>query len=142
MGQGLKGAPHTYSMFTDLVFGPMPSTKDVSSFETLIKDHGDAAFAPFMDDHLGAATDFEAMYTFLHEKYFPRVAFGPICLSEAKLNLFFSELETIGFTAQGGMMRPGLKHRNKVRDWPTPTNRAEVDDFLYLTPFLRMFIPG
>jgi hypothetical protein len=97
MGQGLKGAPHTYSMFTDLVFRLMPSMKDVGSFKTLIKDYGDTVFAPFMDDHLGVATDFKVMYTFLYEKYFPQVAFSPICLSEAKLNLFFSELEMIGF---------------------------------------------
>ncbi|KAI9871042.1 MAG: hypothetical protein M1823_008561, partial [Watsoniomyces obsoletus] len=75
MGQGLKGAPHTYSQFTDLVYGPLPSTKGSGqTWPTVIGDHGGWAFKPFMDDHLGASTDFETMYSFLRDVYFPRTA--------------------------------------------------------------------
>jgi hypothetical protein len=33
-------------------------------------------------------TGFDSMFTFLHEKYFPRVAFGPIYLSEKEIIAF------------------------------------------------------
>ena len=142
MGQGLKGAPHTYSQFTDLAFGPIPKTDTVPAFTTLIKDHGEAGFAPFMDDHLGAAKSFDAMYTFLHEKYFPRIAFAPLSLSPSKAFFFFTSLDVIGFSATANGLRPSNKHRNRVALWPRPQSRQEVEDFLYLTPFLRIFIPG
>jgi hypothetical protein len=48
IGQGLKGAPYTYSQFTDLVFGPLPKTDSTPAMPTLIRDHGKVGFAPFM----------------------------------------------------------------------------------------------
>ena len=51
MGQGLKGAPHTYAQFTDLVFGPLPPNKEgVARMPTLIGEHEDHSFTVFMDD--------------------------------------------------------------------------------------------
>ena len=35
-----------------------------------------------------------------------------------------------------------MKYRSKIENWPTPKNRAELDAFLWLIPFLRIFIPG
>ena len=37
----------------------------------MIGDHGDVAFAPFVDDHLGSAVSFDAMFKFLHTRFFP-----------------------------------------------------------------------
>lgn len=51
-------------------------------------------------------------------------------------------LELLGFQGTAEGLRPSLKHREKVINWPTPTNRAELDAFLWLTPFLRIFISG
>ncbi len=47
-----------------------------------------------MDDHSAAARDFESMFTFLHEEYFPRVAFGPIYLSGPKTHVFAENLKS------------------------------------------------
>jgi hypothetical protein len=58
MGQGLKGAAHTYAQLSNLVFGPLLKTDNEPLFLTLIKDYREAAFVLFMDDHIGAATDF------------------------------------------------------------------------------------
>lgn len=46
MGQGLKGAAHTYARFSDLVFGPLPGTSDgkVKREPTAIGRSKDAAF--------------------------------------------------------------------------------------------------
>lgn len=142
MGQGLKGSPHTYSMFSDLVFGPIPRNCTAEAMPSLIGQHGDTSFGVFMDDHVGAATDFDALCDFLHTRYFPRVAFGPVYLSQSKLRLFCDSIEVLGFTASNGQVRPGHKHRSRIQQWPVPTSKAEVEAFLYQTPFLRIFIPG
>jgi len=72
MGQGLKGAAHTYAQFSDLVFGPLPANSDgIPRMSTLIGNHGDHAFQVYMDDHAASATDFESMFTFLHKQFSP-----------------------------------------------------------------------
>jgi hypothetical protein len=58
MGQGLKGAAYTYAQLSNLVFSPLLKTNKEPSFLTLIKDHGKAAFIPFIDDYIGTITDF------------------------------------------------------------------------------------
>lgn len=95
-----------------------------------------------MDDHTAAATDFDSMFTFLHRKYFPRVVFGPVYLAGHKTHIFSTDLDLLGFHGSAGSLRPSMKHRDKIKDWPIPTARAELDAFLWLTPFLRIFIPG
>ncbi len=143
MGQGLKGAPFTYAQFGDIVFGPLPpNSNGVPRMPTEIGQFDDHAFQIFVDDHAASATDFDSMFTFLHERYFPRVAFGPIYLSGHKTSIFGSNLELLGFQGNAEGLRPSLKHREKIRNWPIPTNRIELDAFLWLTPFLRIFIPG
>ena len=143
MGQGLKGAPHTYAQFTDLVFGPLPANAEgVPRMPSIIDTYEKSAFRVFMDDHAGSATDYDTMFEFLSTKYFPRVAFGPVYLAGAKTFVFTNQLDVLGFQGSADGIRPSIKHREKVENWPTPTNRAELDAFLWLTPFLRIFIPG
>jgi len=141
MGMGLKGAPHTYAQFSDLVFGPLPKTKDTRRQPTLIEQHNNTAFAVFMDDHSGAGEDFDNLFEFLHTQYFPRCVFGPVYLNGKKTVLFHDNLEMIGFEGNGKGIRPSAKHRDKILNWPTPGNRKEVNGFCWLTPFLRIFIP-
>ncbi|SLM34951.1 Ribonuclease H-like domain [Lasallia pustulata] len=117
MGQGLKGAPHTYSQFTDLVFGPIPQN-DVSGeprMDTIIGDHGNTAMALFMDDYAASATDFDSLYNFLADFFFPRAAFGPIYLNPKKTVVFGINLDLLGFTGGAGTIRPSIKHRDKNR---------------------------
>ena len=98
MGQGLKGAPYTYAQFLDLVFGPLPpNNKGVARIGTLIGNHGDYAFAVFMDNYTASADDFNILFDFLYTRYFPRVAFGPVYLSGAKTHIFSDNLELLGF---------------------------------------------
>lgn len=91
---------------------------------------------------MGSAVSFEVIYDFLYEKYFPRMIFGPVYLAEKKVRVFKSSLEAVGFEGSKEGIRPSIKHREKIRDWLNPTNREELDGFLWLTPFLRRFIPG
>ena len=84
MGQGLIGAPHTYSQFTDMVFGHLPKTTIVPAQSSLIGDHGDWGFSLFMDDYIGAAISFKAIFNFLHHYYFLCAIFGPVYLALTK----------------------------------------------------------
>lgn len=142
MGQGLKGACATYSQFGDLTFGPLPKTEDAEAMPSIIGDQGKAAFCLFMDDHMGATETFEDMFRFLNTQYFPRVAFGPVYLSGHKTHVFMDSLEMVGFTGGADGLRPSAKHRERVMHWKKPTNREELDAMIWITPFLRVFIPG
>ena len=142
MGQGLKGACATYSQFGDLVFGPLPKTAQCKAMPTIIGNQGKTAFCLFMDDHIGAGECFQDMFNFLHYEYFPRVAFGPVYLSGHKTYVFTDSLEMVGFTGSAEGLRPSVKHRERAMGWKEPTNREELDAIIWITPFLRMFIPG
>ncbi len=86
-----------------------------------------------MDDHIGAAIFFEAMFDFLHYYYFPRVIFGPVYLAPHKTFVFSDQLDFVGFTADKNGLRPSIKQRERIKHWPTPTSKEEVEAFLWLT---------
>ena len=67
MKQRLKGASHTYTQFSDLIFGPLPATKDkcIPWQDTIIRGKENFAFSIYMDDHVGWAISFNAMFEFL-----------------------------------------------------------------------------
>ena len=130
MGQGLKGAPHTYSQFTDLVFGPLPRMETIEKMPSVIGTHADCGFSPFMDDHIGGFTDYDAQFRFLHEMYFPRITFGPVYLSGTKTRAFYTSLEVLGFTSSMEGLRPSVRHQDRFRSWPTPRNQEELEAFI------------
>ncbi len=130
MSQGLIGAPHIYSQSSDMVFGHLPKTATVPAQQSLIGDHGNWGFSLFMDDHIGAAISFEAIFNFLHEYYFPRANFGPVYLAPHKTFVFTDQLDFVGFTGDKNGLRLSIKHRDRIRHWPTPISRVEVEAFL------------
>ena len=150
MGQGLTGGTHTYSRFRDLVFGVIPEGFEekegvrlpLQGEDSLIGDYGEFAFDGMIDDSYGSATSFEAMYRFLHERFFPRCNWGPMYLKDSKSCFFMESLDFVGLEAGPNGLRPSLRKRGTILEWPTPTNQEEVHAFCYLTPFLRRFIPG
>ncbi len=95
-----------------------------------------------MDDHIRAAISFQAMFDFLHHHHFPRTIFGPVYLAFYRTFIFTDQLNFVGFTGNKNGLWPSMKHREQIRHWPKPTTRAEVEAFLWLTLFLRIFIPG
>lgn len=94
-----------------MVFGHLPKTVTVSAQSSLIGDHGDWGFSLFMDDHIGAAISFEAMFNFLHQYYFPRARFGPIYLAPHKTFVFTDQLGFVEFTGDKNGLRPSMKQR-------------------------------
>lgn len=147
MGQGLTGGTHTYSRFRDLVFGNIPEGADEegkiqAAFMTLIGDRGDVAFDGMIDDSYGSADTFERLFRFLHEEFFPRCVWGPMYLKGPKCLFFDNTLELVGLEAGDNGLRPSLRKRKMITEWPTPKSWEDVMAFCYLTPFLRRFIPG
>ncbi len=142
MSQGLVGAPHTYSQFSDMIFGYLLKTQATLAQSSLIGDHDDWGFSLFMDDYIGVAISFEVMFDFLHHYYFPRAIFGPVHFTPYKTFIFTDQLDLVGFTSDKNRLRSSMKQRERIQHWPTPITQAEVEVFLWLTPFLRIFIPG
>lgn len=105
-------------------------------------DHGDIAFDGLIDDRHAGATLLLCMLMFLQEEFLPHCVFGPIYLKPRKMFLFFPSLEFVGLEGNGNQLRPALRKRDQIRDWPTPTCYEELDAFCFLTLFLRRFIPG
>ena len=147
MGQGLTGGTHTYSRFRNLVFGNIPegiaeNGERIPGFLSVIGDHGDIAFDGLIDDSYGSAETFEKLFAFLHTSFFPRCEWGPMYLKGPKCNFFECTLGFVGLEAGENGIRPSLRKRRMISEWPTPMSWDDVRAFCYLTPFLRRFIPG
>ncbi len=48
----------------------------------------------------------------------------------------------MGFEGTNEGLSSSTKHWDKVKNWSMPRKREELDTFLWLTLFLRIFIPG
>ena len=108
----------------------------------MIGDRGSVAFDGMIDDSYGSSTTFAHMHQFQHEHFFPRCVWGPMYLKDSKSYFFCDSLDFVGLEAGQNGLRPSLRKRETMLQWPTPTNQEEVEAFCYLTPFLRRFIPG
>jgi len=139
MGQGLTGAPHTYAQLKDLVMGPIP---EPMGERPLSGETEDFAFMTFFDDDMGANTSFETQLGFLHDHYFPRMHWAKMVLNPAKSHFFMPRIEMLGLQADGRGVRPGNDKLGKFKEYPTPTCEKELDQFEYMTTYLRKFIPG
>ncbi len=115
ISQGLVGAPHTYSQFSKMVFGHLSKTQATPAQSSLIGDHGYWKFSLSMDDHIGEAIYFEAMFDFLHHHYFPRTIFGPVYLTPYKTFIFTDQLDFVWFTQNKRGLRPSMKQRERIR---------------------------
>lgn len=70
MGQGLIGAPGTYSKLKDLAMGAIPEPSSEAALTSL----PGVGFEYFMDDDAAATENINNMVSFLHQHYFPRLA--------------------------------------------------------------------
>jgi len=140
MGQGLLGAPATYSHLKDLVFGPIPSPHKEPALNQVME--GEVVCCHFMDDDVGGASSFGQLMQFLHDFYFPRVAFARLTLSPHKSHFFMEELSILGMSRGPGGIRPSADKVAVIREWPYPELVQELERFLYQLPFMRRSIPG
>jgi len=52
------------------------------------------------------------------------------------------KIEMLGLQADGNGICPGNDKLRAFRNYPTPTCEKELDQFEYMTTYLRKFIPG
>jgi len=125
------------------VFGAIPSGTDsrggeevfLEGADSLIEDSGEVAFDGMTDDSYGSATSFNTIYRFPHKQFFPWRAWGPMYLKDSKSFFFCDSLDFVGLQAGLNSLRPSLRKRETILQWPTPTNQSEVEAFSYLTSF-------
>lgn len=150
MPQGMAGSPHSYCALGDVTYGEWPA---VGGFEgpalpSLIGHHPEwrTSFNLFVDDHAASGKTFDDLFDFLHHHYFPRTKFGRINLSPSKTVLFASCITALGFELAAGTLRPSEKHRDRFARWALeenhPRTREQLEEFLYLLPYLKELIPG
>src|SRR6266852_1353218 len=103
MGQGLAGAPQTYARLKDIFSGPIP----VPDPEPALANSGiPGAFEVFVDDDYGAHRNFEDQLDFLHQKYFPRMAWSGLTAKPKKSGFFLDSITPLGYEASKGGLRP------------------------------------
>ena len=143
MGQGLTGAPHTYSRMQDIAMGTIlePDEEDALHGDHQVDDGG-VGFDFFIDDDYGAASTFNALFSFLYEKYFPRINWARLTMKPSKTRFFCTNIELLGYELHPEGLRPSVDKIAKIRDFPTPRNEEELDKFLYMTTYLCRYIPG
>ena len=96
-----------------------------------------------MYDDYGVSTDFEALFCFLHQYFFPRLSWARLTLKLSKTKFFSISINILGHEIQGRVgLRPSLDKVAKIRDYPVPENEKELDQFLYMTLYLKRYIPG
>ena len=138
MGQGLAGAPLTYARLKDLFSGAILAPDP----EPCLNRCSNGAFECFVDDDFGAHTSFQSLFDFLHNHYFPHLLWARITLKDSKSGFFLHNINPLGYESDGSSLRPSLDKGKAIRKSPKPTNLAEMEAFLYMTIFLRQWIPG
>jgi len=66
----------------------------------------------------------------------------PLVLNPAKSHFFMPKMEMLGLQADGKGVRPGNEKLRTFSEYPTPTCERELDQFEYMTTYLRKFNPG
>ena len=75
-----------------------------------------------MDNYIGAAISFDAIFDFLYRYYFLRTSFRLVYLASHKTFVFTDQLDFVELTGEKNRLRPSMKHRNRIRHLPTPTS--------------------
>ncbi len=107
--------------FNDIVFRYLSKTKTIPTQATLVGDNGGWESSPFMDDHIGSAIIFEAIFNCFHQYYFPCAGFELVYLTLHKTFIFIDQRDFVSFTGDRNELRPLMKHGDQIQDWRIPT---------------------
>ena len=143
MAQGLCGSPHAFAQLEDYVGGPIPSPdSEPAILDITESEHGTSAYEPFFDDDSGSNETVETQVRFLHEQYFPRIKWARLSLSPKKSAFAMNEVKCLGFSGGPTGLRPDNKKLEVIRNYPRPGSAEEINNFLFMTTYLRKLIPG
>ena len=138
MGQGLASAPQTYTRLKGLFSGAIAAPNP----EPYLNQCTVREFESFVDDDYRVFPDFVTQYGFLHNHYFPWLAWASITLKATKCGFFLNKIDLLGFTSHGSGLYPSIDKIRAIHDYVQPTTAAEIERFLYMTIYLCQFIPG
>ena len=131
MGQGLSGAPQTYTRLKDVLAGPIPEPNKEPALDQFDLQGG--TFQYFMDDDFGTRRTYDDQWRFLHFAYFPCLAWGRFTLRPKKTGFFLERITPLEFVLRGEGSRPSEDKVAAIRDYPTPTSLDEVNRILWMT---------
>jgi hypothetical protein len=117
MGQGLAGAPPTYTQLKVIFVGPIPRPDQEPA---LNNPDIPEAFEAFVDDDYGAHRMVEEQHDFLHKHYFPRLAWSGLTINPRKSGFFLDSISPVGFKASGQGLWPSCDELQAIRDYPAP----------------------
>ena len=69
-------------------------------------------------------------------------AWGRFTLRPKKTGFLLEKINLLGFVLRSEGLRPSEDKIAAIQDYPTPTNLDEVNQFLWMTTYLRHCIPG
>ncbi|KAJ5679602.1 hypothetical protein N7462_007846 [Penicillium macrosclerotiorum] len=82
------------------------------------------------------------MINFLHQRYFPRLAWAKLTLNPRKTAFFVDRTKILGHECSITGIRPSADKIAAIANWTRPVNEPELMRFIYVLPFLRTYIPG
>ena len=113
MGQGLSGAPQTYTRLKDILTGPIPEPNKDPALDQFNVPGG--TFQYFMDDDFGAHRTYDDQSQFLHLAYFPRLSWGRFTLRPKKTGFILGKITLLGFVLRGKGLRPSEDNVAAIR---------------------------
>lgn len=141
MQQGSQSAGFTMNELSYRAFGPIPAP----SPEPSLLHSPDPAIPPplvfYMDDFFGGFRDFEDLFIFLRDHFFPRVEWARLLLSFKKLRLFASSIKALGVVhVVGGLVQILEERIAKIMQWPVPSDQHDVRAFLGTIGITRRWV--
>ena len=118
---GLMNAPSSFQRMMDQIFRSLPFVSsyidDVLIHSSSVREH---------KEHL--------------QEVFNRISEAGLTLRGQKCKLGLSEVKYLGHVFSAAGMQPDPEKVSVTRNWPTPTNVAEVRQFLGLASYYRRYI--
>ena len=141
MQQGSKSAGFTMNELVYRAFGFIPSPNP----EPSLLHSDDPAIPPaltfYMDDFFGGFRNFEDLFSFLIDHFFPRIDWARLVLAFRKLRLFARSIKALGVTHTVGGLVNVLEDRvAKIARWPVPKDQTGVRAFLGTVGITRRWV--
>lgn len=133
-------APGTYTQLKIIATGSIPSPDPEPALSDMDPDH--TIFNHFVDDDIGGSDTLSGLIHFLNHHYFPRLSWAKFTLNPAKCEFLVSNIQLLGHRRDLRGIRPSENKLGVFREYSSFTSKDELERFLYMLPFLKVYIPG
>lgn len=123
---GLCNSPAVFQKFINVIF------------RELIKDR---VVLVYMDDLIVPSIDYDSKVEKL-ERVLQTASQSGLIINWKKCKFLCTRVDYLGHIVEGGCIRPSERKTEAVRNFPSPTNVRQIQQFLGLTGYFRKFIPG